>query len=344
MEADFTHRFKQPEPLAEGGYGQVFKAVDPRLERQVAIKVMHREMLKEENGSERFLREARSTGVLEHPNIPPIYEYGETDSGRPFFALKLIEGETLADVISRLKEGDAQTHQDYPFSRRTQIAIDVCNALEYAHDREIVHRDIKSENIMLGRFGEVWLVDWGLAAPPSEDTAPDDRLTEEYAFVGTLSYASPEQVAGVYSKTSDQYSLGVVMYELFALRSPYESAKSRYEKMTALLHTKPEAAESFVDPVQGRVPRETSVLIARMLEKKAEDRFKSISEVKQELETILGGDIRAICPHTFMKKKMHGFGRLLDNHNRWLAPLLILWLSYPIVHLIYWAVGKATGP
>lgn len=339
MEADFTHRFATPEPLAEGGYGQVFKAKDPRLNREVAVKVMHREMLKEHNSTERFLREARSTGGLEHPNIPPVYEYGETDSGRPFFVLKLIEGETLLDILDRLKKGDEATHAAYPFPRRTQIALDICSALEFAHSQDLVHRDIKTENVMLGNYGEVWLVDWGLAAPPSEETEAEERLTEEYSFIGTLSYASPEQVAGTYSKQSDQYSLGVVLYELFSLKSPYEG-NTRFEKMTSLLNTVPKKAEEHVDPVQGRVPRETSVLIARMLSKKAEDRFPSISVVKNELERILGGDINAICPHTYMKKKMHRLGRMLDNHNRWFAPLLMLWLAYPLFHLAYWAWAR----
>jgi serine/threonine-protein kinase len=337
---DFTPRFEAPTAIGDGGSGTVFKAEDPRLGRQVAVKMLHAELMSESRHAQRFLREAKATGVLEHPNIPPVYEYGETPAGRPYMALKLIQGQTMAELVDKLSAGDQAAHAEFPFHRRLQIAIALCDALEYAHERDILHRDLKPENVMIGRHGEVWLVDWGLAAPPSENRSEDDdKVTAEHTFVGTLSSTAPEQLAGVYSKESDQYSLGVVFYFLFALRSPH-AGESRYERMTSLLQEVPRAAESFVWPIQGRVPREISVLIARMLEKDPKMRFDSVSQVKQELSTILGGDIRAICPHTFLKKSGHRLGRLMDTHNLWLAPLVTLWLLYPLLHLLYWLVGK----
>ena len=327
---DFTPRFAAPTALADGAMGRVFKADDPRLERAVAVKVL--------------LREAKATGSLEHPNIPPVYEYGETPAGRPYIALKLIEGQTVAEVIEKLAAGDAAVHQEFPFHRRVQIAISLCDVLEYAHERGLVHRDVKPENVMLGSHGEVWLVDWGLAVPPSEDRVEEPtRLTQENSFAGTMATAAPEQLVGVYSASSDQYSLGVLLYELFALRSPYEGA-SRFERMTAMLQETPRPAESFVPPVQGRVPREISVLIQRMLEKTPEKRFDSIKTVREELDLIQGGDIRAICPHTFLKKSSHRLGRLMDTHNLWLAPIVVVWVLYPIIHWLYLLVGKLTAP
>lgn len=341
---DFTERFETPTPIGDGASGVVFKARDPRADRSVAVKVLHAEMMRDPRISQRFRREVEATAKLEHPNIPPLYEAGETTSGRPYMALRLIEGESLDQVIVRLAQGDAETHAQFPFSRRLSIAIDLCDALEYAHERGILHRDIKPENIMLGQHGEVWLVDWGLATPSSQERPPDDiKVTEDFSFVGTLATAAPEQLGGLTSPASDQYSLGVVLYELFALRSPYPG-KNRFEVMQALLNDTPKAAERFISPIQGRVPREISVLIARMLRRKPEERFTNIAEVKRELSIILDGDIRAICPHTFMKKQGHRLGRLLDTHNLWLAPLVLLWLSYPIIHLLYLVVGKLTQP
>jgi serine/threonine protein kinase len=338
-ELDFTPRFCAPTAIGDGGSGTVFQAEDPRLGRRVAVKVLHPDLMSEQRHTQRFLREAKATGTLEHPNIPPVYEFGQTPGGRPYLALKLIEGQTLAELVQKLAAADEAAHAEYPFHRRLQIAIALCDALEYAHERNILHRDLKPENVMLGRHGEVWLVDWGLAAPPSQEREDDDRLTAEHTFVGTLSTTAPEQLAGVYSPKSDQYSLGVVLYFLFALRNPHQG-ETRFERMNSLLHEVPRPAESYVLPVQGRVPREISVLLARMLAKDPEARFASVRQVKQELSIILGGDIHAICPHTFLKKSGHRLGRFLDTHNLWLAPLVILWLLYPVVHLIYLTVER----
>lgn len=340
-EQDFAPRFQTPTAIGDGGSATVFRAQDPRLGRPVAVKILHPDLLREPRHAQRFLREAQATGTLQHPNIPSVYEYGETPSGRPYMALKLIDGQTLAELVEKLAAGDEEAHREYPFHRRLQIAIALCDALDYAHQQNIVHRDLKPDNVMLGPFGEVWLVDWGLAAPPSDERHEEvDKITAEHTFVGTLSSAAPEQLAGAYSQKSDQYSLGVVLYYLFALRSPH-SGKDRYERMTALLQQVPKPAESFVTPVQGRVPREVSVLVARMLQKDPKDRFPSVADVKNELSIILGGDIHAICPHTFVKKASHRLGRTLDTHNLWLAPLVILWLLYPLIHLLYLLVGKA---
>ena len=341
-QTDFTDRFIAPIPIGDGASGAVFKADDPRIGRSVAVKVLHSELMRDKRHSQRFQREVEATATLEHPNIPPVYEVGETSSGRPYMALKLLEGERLQEVIERLEKGDAETHQQFSFTRRISIAMALCDALEYAHERGILHRDIKPENIMLGQHGEVWLVDWGLAAPPSEERGANDiKVTDEYSFVGTLATAAPEQLGGETSAQSDQYSLGVVLYELFALRSP-SKGESKFEIMQALLNDVPKPAENFIGKVQGRVPREISVLLVRMLQKKPEDRFTDIREVNQELSIIQGGDIRAICPHTMMKKTGHRLGRLLDTHNLWLAPLVLLWLAYPLVHFIYLIVGALT--
>ncbi len=342
-QSDFTDRFETPTPLGDGASGSVYRATDPRIGRSVAVKVLHTELMRDQRHAQRFQREVEATALLEHPNIPPVYEVGETSAGRPYMALKLLEGERLEQVIARLKKDDAETHRQFPYSRRVSIAIALCDALEYAHSRSILHRDIKPDNIMLGPHGEVWLVDWGLAAPPSEERSPNDiTVTEEYSFVGTLATAAPEQLAGETSPLSDQYSLGVVLYELFALRSPYKG-ESKFEVMQALLNDVPKPAENYIGRLQGRVPREISVLLARMLKKKPEERFSDIREIREEFRIIQDGDIRAICPHTFMKKSGHRLGRLLDTHNIWLAPIVLLWLAYPIVHLIYLVVGKLTS-
>lgn len=322
--------------------GQVFRVRDPRLARTVALKVLQSDL--PASVAARFENEARLTGRLEHPSIPPVYEYGETEENVPYFALKLLNGETLEDVIKRLREQDQTTHEKYGFPERLRICIRLCEALEYAHSQGVLHRDIKPENVMLGPFGEVWLLDWGVAGPPSaeEDPEPGERLTEEATFMGTLEFAAPEQLAGIYSSASDQYSLGAVFYELFVLE-PAHRGQNRMELMTAVLQEVPKTPELFKKPIQGRVPREISNLIKKMLEKKSENRFESIGAVKEALQTIVGGDIQVVCPHTLTKKTMHRIGRLLDNHNYWLMPLLLLWLLYPLYALCDWLGSRLFG-
>jgi eukaryotic-like serine/threonine-protein kinase len=342
----FPDRFANPELIGEGGMGSVFRVEDPRLGRQVAVKVLRQAPSEQPKNTERFRFEARTTGCLEHPSIPPVYEYGETAEGLPYFALKLLDGETLRSVIERLRQGDVQTHKTYDFANRIRIAIKLCEALDFAHSQTMLHRDIKPENIMLGPFGEVWLVDWGLAGPPNEEQQNEqpsqERLTEEPTMMGTLQYAAPEQLACHYSQATDQYSLGAVFYELFTLE-PAHPGENRMEILTAVLNETPKPAERITHRSQGRVPREISVLLARMIAKKPEERFDSLSSVRQELKVIEGGDIHAICPHTFAKKSLYRVGKTLDNHNYWLMPLLILWLLYPLYALVYWISGYLFG-
>lgn len=337
-------RFEEPTLIGEGGMGQVFQVQDPRLDRTVAVKLLHKERLDEGKTAARFLAEAKTTGALEHPSIPPVYELGETEDGLPYFALKLLQGETLEDVISRLRDNCETTHQHYDFAERVRIALRLCDALIYAHDHGVLHRDIKPDNIMLGPFGEVWLVDWGVAGPPNTSEEPEkdgkasERLTEESTFMGTMGFAAPEAIAGVCSQASDQFSLGAVLYEFFTTE-PAHPGETRMEIMSSVISERPKSPELFKKERQGRVPRETSVLLLKMLEKEADQRFRDLKEVQEEFKTIAGGDIRAICPHTLTKKSLHRVGRILDNHNYWLMPLLILWLLYPLYALVDFLSG-----
>lgn len=323
--------------------GAVFQVEDPRLDRRVALKVLRRDGDTQETLSKRFDSEARITGQLEHPSIPPVYEYGEAADGSPYLALRLLNGETLESVIERLKEGDSEAHQRYTFPERVRICIQITEALLFAHNRGILHRDVKPENIMLGASGEVWLLDWGVAGPPSEGAPSEEdvstRITEEPTFLGTLLYAAPEQLAGTYSSATDQYSLGAVFYEFFCLH-PAHRGDSRMEVLTAVVNTTPKAAERFFHSTQGRVPRELSVLFQKMLQKEPPDRFDSLGDVLRELKIVAGGDIRAICPHTLTKKLMYRAGRHFDNYGYWLMPMALLWLLYPLYALIDMLVGR----
>lgn len=320
--------------------GSVYRVEDPRLARQVAIKV-HKleEDVDDPAVLGRFVREAQTTGRLEHPSIPPVYEMGETENGAPYFALKLLDGITLATLIAKLRDNDEDFHVRYDVNVRYQIATKLCDAISFAHSKGVIHRDIKPDNVMLGNFGEVWLVDWGLAGPSTEETTDtQSRLTSEPTFMGTIAYAAPEQILGSYTPATDQYSLGATLYELFCLE-PAHPGTTPYELLKAVTSGVPKPAESFFQPRQGRVPREVSLVLAKMLSKEPKDRYSDVAEVRSEIAKILGGDFAVVCPHTLTKKTLIRFNRFMDNHNYWFMPILLAWLLYPLYALSSFLAG-----
>jgi len=219
-------RFEVGSLLGKGGMGRVLEVSDPALGRSVALK----EALPGADSEERlarFVREARVTAQLEHPNIVPIYDAGIGPQGQPFYVMRKVEGRTLSDVIARDEE-------DWPLRRQLAAFIQVCNAVGYAHERGVLHRDLKPDNVILGRFGEVLLLDWGVArvaageatvAPVTTPGAPiptgpasvstmGSSQTLDGAAIGTPGYMSPEAARGdlaSMSPASDVFSLGAML-------------------------------------------------------------------------------------------------------------------------------------
>ena len=203
----------------------------------MAFKTLHRSISEDEYERRRFVREARVTAQLQHPNTVPVYDIGIDVEGKLYFTMKKVEGETLREVINLLQKKDADAAETYTLERVLGVLIQVSNALAYAHAHGVVHRDIKPANILVGFFGEVVLLDWGVAKvwdiPKDEDeriiqertiTGKDteqelDRLTGTGKRPGTPLYMSPEQVeAEEIDERTDVYSMGVVLYELLTLQ------------------------------------------------------------------------------------------------------------------------------
>lgn len=210
--------------LGQGGMGQVLEATDPTLGRRVAMKRMHPEVASTEDGQRRFLREARVQGQLEHPAVVPIYELGQDANGVPYFTMKQVRGLTLETVLCALAAGDEEVRARFPRRRLLTAFVQVCLAIDFAHSRAVLHRDLKPGNIMLGDFGEVHVLDWGLAQV-GQDTGPARDLEEAIAqasrggsVFGTPGFMAPEQVHGdPLDPRADVYSLGAVLFELLAL-------------------------------------------------------------------------------------------------------------------------------
>ena len=238
-------RFRILRPHAEGGLGRVSVARDEELNREVALKEIKSRQADQPESRARFLLEAEVTGGLEHPNIIPVYGLGQYADGRPFYAMRFIRGDNLKDACGRFHTSPELKHDPsqraVEFRKLLRRFLNVCNAIDYAHHRGVLHRDLKPGNIMLGKYGETLVVDWGLAkllsrpetdvqasegpvAPPS---ASGSGATQMGSMIGTPAYMSPEQAAGridLLGPASDVYSLGATLYYLLTNRAPFDGS------------------------------------------------------------------------------------------------------------------------
>ena len=287
-------RYEIERTLGEGGMGQVLLARDPVVGRQVALKTMRDP--DKVTARARFAREARLQGQLEHPAIVPVYDVGTAEDGSPFFTMKRVRGESLAAVLAQMASGEAPR-----FSRRKLLTAfsQLCLAVHYAHERGVVHRDIKPTNIMLGRYGEVYLLDWGVAklAHEAPDTASDSDSAIDAAsplhtgvgtVVGSLGTMSPEQVAGgEIDARADVYALGAVLFEILSLEAlhPRGSFDDVAPEIMKGLDARPSVRAPDAD-----VPPELDELCVAATRPDPADRLASALAMHEAVEAYLDGD------------------------------------------------------
>ena len=263
--------------IGAGGMGEVYRARDTRLERDVAIKVLPQATAQDPSALARFRREAQAIAALQHPNILAIYDAG-VEHGTTFAVIELLEGETLRSRIS---------DSPVPWRRAVAIGVEIAEGLAAAHAKGIVHRDLKPENVFLTTDGRVKILDFGLARyRPSGSGQENTRatlVTEPGTIMGTAAYMSPEQVRGeVTEAPSDVFSLGCVLYEMIAGRRPF-AGRSSAETMAAILTAQPPPLPDLV----GEVPPELNRWITHCLEKNAGERFQSARDLAFALRTLL---------------------------------------------------------
>jgi tRNA A-37 threonylcarbamoyl transferase component Bud32 len=268
-------RFDIRRSLGAGGMGEIFEAYDTNLHRAVAIKVLASKYVEDETMKQRFLREARMASKLNHPNIATIFEIGEA-AGNPYIVMEYVEGETLSD---RLGDGPLD------FKTVVDIGAQAADALAEAHEQGVVHRDIKSSNIMTTGRGKVKVLDFGLAKPlPLTD--PDlsrSRLTESGVLLGTINYMSPEQATGRGEVTalSDIFSLGVVLYEVTTGRLPFDG--DTYFQTIEMINKR---VPTPIRRLRKDAPDALVRVIDRMLKKNPSDRYQSAAEVARDLRAL----------------------------------------------------------
>jgi serine/threonine-protein kinase len=305
-----TPRYEPVRLIGRGGLGEVTLARDTDIDRNVAVKRLRSDVTTED-GVDRFADEIRTVGQLEHPNITPIHDVGVDDQGQRYFVMRYVDGETLESIIGKLAAGDRDYHRLYTFEYRTQIFIGVVNAISFAHSKGIVHRDIKPANIMIGTYGEVVVMDWGIAKKVGAPEKP--------GHVGTPAYMSPEQALGdleAIDARSDIYSLCVLFYELLALRHYLADKQSLPDMIAGIVHTKPEHASHLRHESQPAVPAELGWLIQRGLEKAPDKRFQSTAELMQAIQRAMSGRFDVHCYVTMMKRGGTGAVRFVNAHPR----------------------------
>ena len=262
--ATLAGKYQVIEIVGRGGMGIVYKAEDTKLKRNVALKFLPPELVHDEEAKERFILEARSAAALSHPNICTIHEIDE-EEGRSFIAMEYIKGQTLKD---RIKKGPLETDE------ALKIAIQVAEGLEEAHKKEIVHRDIKSANIMLTEKDQAKVMDFGLAKVKG-----GTLLTREGTTLGTVAYMSPEQARGQeVDHRSDIWSLGVVMYEMLSGDFPFKGDREA-SILYAVVHEEPRPLKE----IKRDLPPELLQIINRALKKKPESRYASAQEILKDL-------------------------------------------------------------
>jgi eukaryotic-like serine/threonine-protein kinase len=311
------------EELAPGGMSHIVRAADVALQRELVLKVspVPREQMPRPQLA-RFIEEAQITAQLEHPNVVPVHDLGLDPEGRVYFAMKYVRGKSLEQILEKRRKGDAETIAEFGLRRLLDVFLQVCQAIEYAHARGVVHRDLKPANIMVGDFGEVLVMDWGIAklmaggtvettgdegGPPevkgqrrrpstgipltrnsditSLRSGEEAYATQAGTLIGTPAYMSPEQAsAKAVDERSDIYSLGAILYEILCGDVPFEDDDA-HRMLRRVLSEEPRPP-SAINPA---APHALETLTLRLLEKDPARRTLTLPQIRGQIQDYIEG-------------------------------------------------------
>jgi len=277
--------------VASGGMGTVELAIDRALERRMARKVLRPHLRNRLQTVAWFLREAQITAQLDHPSIVPIHQIGVDPEGRLHFTMKLVEGETFETLARKLGAGTRDWQTTFEL---LEIVAKVSDALAFAHDRGVVHGDVKPANVMVGQYGQVYLMDWGLARPGATRNPPARGAVttsiedpSEQSISGTPAYMAPEQARGeATDERIDIFAVGALLYFALSLRSPFAAASSA-EAMSLARRGQPTALEEVT--ARGSVPPELCRIVGKAMAHDPELRYESVTELRADLTRFMRG-------------------------------------------------------
>lgn len=352
METTGSHqvRYKPLAMHAKGGLGAVYRGKDMELGRVVALKRILPDREDNADTRARFIFEAEVTGSLEHPGIVPVYGLGQYENDRPYYAMRFVRGTSFTEAIKAFHQSDTSptsaSYYDREFRQLIRRLVDCCNALHFAHDRGIVHRDIKPDNIMLGRYGETLVVDWGLAKRMTENIKPQidpsffdstegsvnhtcgDSGNSEGSIVGTPMFMSPEQAFGIYGEltgSADVYSLGAMLFQIIGNAYSVEATSTR----DVVLKVR-EGDLKDLALVAPNAPRALVSICKKAMETGVEDRYDTAASMADDLERWMSGEAVEAHTESLVEKSF----RLLWRYRAQAVSAAIALMTITVVTLI----------
>ena len=307
-------RYQPLQKINDGGMKTIWEVKDTRTRRTLAMALIQADRIASQDDIQAFLHEARLTAHLQHPHILPIYDIALDKTGNPYFTMKRLRGETLEPILNRLQQGDPATRHAYPLTRLLQIFLNICDAVEYAHTKGVLHLDIKPANIMIGDFGDLHLLDWGLATLITTPDTPAHLTDAPTRTIvgGTPGYMAPEQAHGTFQQVhfhTDIYMLSALLYHLLTLSPPHTG-----DTIQAILH----------HTVQGTIPppqtnNALAAIAMKGLSKSPSDRYPTVAALSHDLRNHLNGYATLAENPTLLTHL-----QLLINRHRTATLLLLL--------------------
>lgn len=304
-------RYKNLKEIARGGMKTVYEALDNQTDRLVAVAKL--QVNKDRRQFEDFIREARLTAKLEHPNIINVYDVGLDEKDNPYFTMELKSGDNLHDILKKLSQGNATYVDCYSLEDLLQIFIKVCDAISYAHSKKIIHLDLKPDNIQVGIYGEVMVCDWGICKVFDKEFDTDEfnnieidsdllnSVTLHGDIKGTPGYMAPEQIKAEIGKDpqTDVFALGCILYAILTYEKPFIGARLE----DVLVKTLKGDVKKPSERVPRHIPGSLEAVTLKAMSVDKEDRYSSVAELKNEVESYLTGYVTSA--------EEAGFGKIL---------------------------------
>jgi serine/threonine-protein kinase len=321
---------------ARGGLGVVFVANDTEVSRKVALKRIQERRRHLPQDRERFQREARITGRLEHPGVVPVYSMGQDTSGNPYYTMRFVEGSTLAEAIETIHQQDGKprllVEREHGLRALLTRFVAVCQTVAYAHSRGVIHRDLKPSNILVGDFGETLVIDWGLARNLNDHPEEGSNSTQIGKALGTWGFISPEQARGDWTRVgppSDIFGLGATLYAILTGQAPYGGNNAVVDAQ----------AGKFIRPRQlaREVPGDLEAVCLKAMAAVPEDRYSSALELAADVQRWLDDEPVRARPEPLSQK----LRRWARRHRTLVAAGLVLLVAGVVgLSLGLWAVGR----